>query len=242
MRVCVVQTKPFKGDIEKNIEDHKRFIDVAAQQKADLIVFPELSITGYEPTLAKDLAIRKEDVRLQIFQEWSNDHVVTIAVGVPTIGEKGIHISLVIFQPQAESLVYSKYYLHADEDPYFVRGNNSSLWVNRERVALAICYELSIAEHTAAALENGANIFIASVVKTARGVEKSVETLSETAATYGVDVLMANGVGICDGEICAGGSAVWNDKGELMSQLDDVRQGLIVWDTVSQEAKQTYLN
>ena len=51
MRICVAQSKPIKEDIVANIEQHKKFIHLAIYSKADVIVFPELSITGYEPTL-----------------------------------------------------------------------------------------------------------------------------------------------------------------------------------------------
>jgi len=56
MKICVAQTRPVKGDIQSNIENHKKFIDLAVSGGADTIIFPELSLTGYEPELAKELA------------------------------------------------------------------------------------------------------------------------------------------------------------------------------------------
>ena len=40
MKICVAQTKPVKGDIKSNIDDHKKLIDLAVSNKADLIIFP----------------------------------------------------------------------------------------------------------------------------------------------------------------------------------------------------------
>ena len=56
MRLFLGQTRPIKGDIHHNIENHTKFIELAISHRADMVVFPELSITGYEPTLAKELA------------------------------------------------------------------------------------------------------------------------------------------------------------------------------------------
>lgn len=72
MKICVAQTKPVKGDIKSNIEAHKKLIDLTVLNKAELIIFPELSITSYEPELAKELATDKEDSRFDDFQHISD--------------------------------------------------------------------------------------------------------------------------------------------------------------------------
>lgn len=54
MKLCSAQIQPIKGDIDRNIQKHIFFINSAIENGADLIFFPELSLTGYEPTLAKN--------------------------------------------------------------------------------------------------------------------------------------------------------------------------------------------
>ena len=68
MKLAVAQTRPEAGNIDKNIEIHKSLIANAIANNVDLIVFPELSLTGYEPNLAKQLATDQNDHRLDIFQ------------------------------------------------------------------------------------------------------------------------------------------------------------------------------
>ena len=123
MKICVAQTKPVTGDIEQNILHHKEFINRATALGADSIIFPELSLTGYEPTLAKALAVDLYDNRLDDFQAISNAQKITIGVGIPVRTENGITISMIIFQPHRERLVYSKKYIHADEEEFFGRGD-----------------------------------------------------------------------------------------------------------------------
>ena len=54
MKICAAQTRPFRGDVQRNIAKHKKIIDLAASNGADIIIFPELSLSGYEPKLSKE--------------------------------------------------------------------------------------------------------------------------------------------------------------------------------------------
>lgn len=236
MKICVAQTRPVKGDIETNIENHKKIIEIAVNNKAGIIIFPELSLTGYEPELAEALAIVPGDNRLDDFQQISDANQVTIGVGMPTKNDAGICISMIIFQPQQAREIYSKKYLHADEEPYFISGQNFTVLPGtKPSIALAICYELSIPEHSENAYKSGAAIYIASVAKTADGVIKASNNLSAIASKYSITVLMCNCVGHCDNFESAGTSSIWNDKGILIGQLDNSHEGIIMIDTHTQE-------
>ena len=235
MKICVAQTKPVTGDIAANIEYHKTFIELAASNGADIIIFPELSLTGYEPSLAKQLATEIADNRFDPFQQLSDTKPITIGVGIPTKSPNGIHITMVLFQPNKPRQANSKKYLHADEDPFFVSGQNiPGLIINNAPIALAICYEIAIPEHAENAAENGAQVYIASVAKTVKGVEKAWTGLSEIAGKHGMTVLMSNNVGMCEDGLCGGRSAVWNNKGTLLGQLNDIDEGILILDTITQ--------
>lgn len=232
MKICVAQTKSIKGDIQANIENHKRFIDLAVSDEADIIIFPELSLTGYEPTLAKKLATTFNDSRLDDFQVISNTQQITIGVGLPTRNNAGICISMVLFHPDQAREIYSKQYLHADEEPFFVSGQScSGLIGEASDIALAICYEISVPQHAEAACKNGASIYLASVAKFTNGIDKAFHRLSEIAKQNSMIVMMSNCIGEADGGMCAGQSAIWNKEGSLLGQLEEDREGIIIFDT-----------
>jgi predicted amidohydrolase len=238
MKIALAQTKPVRGDIQKNIENHVTLIEQAAANDAAVIIFPELSLTGYEPSLAKELATDATDSRLDIFQQLSDAKQITIGLGVPTNSADGIHITMVLFQPNKPRQVNSKMYLHADEEPFFVPGNNlTALVINDNPVALAICYEISIPEHSESAYKNGAQIYIASVAKTVKGVERSMVQLGDIASKFGMTVLLSNCVGMSEDGECGGRSSAWNNKGILLGQLNDTGEGLLIIDTGTQEVQ-----
>jgi len=234
MKICGAQTKPVTGDIRANIERHLLFIDRAVTCGADLIIFSELSLTGYEPAMAKHLATSANDNRFDIFQKISNAGSVSIGVGIPTNNGNKASISMVLFRPNQPVLIYSKKYLHPDEDEFFLPGINfPSVIIKGTSIGIAICYELSIPAHFSAACDSGASVYVASVAKFAKGVESAVKTLSDIAVKNTIPVIMVNAIGPADNGMCTGRSSAWNDKGKLVAQLTSSTEGLIIYDTSS---------
>jgi predicted amidohydrolase len=226
-----------------NLADHQRWAGLAVEQDADLLVFPELSITGYEPSLAAELATTVDDLRFAGLQRVSDKYGILLCVGVPIKVEAGVQIGMVIFRPDAPRQVYAKQYLHADEKPFFVPGTEQVfLSLGDDKIALAICYELSVPEHSVNAYSHRATIYLASVAKTAAGVEKAMGNLSTIAITYSMPTLLVNAVGPCEDGICGGGSAVFNNQGELLADLDPEDEGMLVYDTLTGVVVQPMVN
>ena len=242
MNICAAQIHPAKGEIAENIGRHKRLIDLALQNGAELIVFPELSITGYEPDLAADLVTDPSDPRLDVFQAISDSTGAVLAAGLPTGSPDGIRISMVIFQPDHPRLTYSKQHLHEDELPYFVRGEGQVfLTCNDHILAPAICYESLLPEHAEAAGRKGADVYLAAVAKPVKGVEKAYRHYPQIARKYGMTVLMSNCIGPCDNFTAAGGSAIWLPDGSLAGQLDTQTEGIILLNTKTLEVAEDYI-
>jgi predicted amidohydrolase len=232
MKICVAQIRPIKGEIDKNIEIHKKFIDLAISKDADMIFFPELSLTGYEPKLAKNLATTQDDNRFDDFQNISDSHNITIGVGMPTKSNSDILISMVIFQPHESRHTYSKQILHSDEVPYFVNGQQQIiLTTKKKKIAPAICYESLQPEHAERVFKKGVEIYTASVAKSVNGVAKAFKHYPEIAKKYSMTVLMSNCLGQCDDFESVGKSAIWNKNGLLVGQLNETAEGILIYDT-----------
>jgi len=242
MKIAIAQLQPLKGAIESNIAQHKKLIQLAVKNQADAIFFPELSVTSYEPELAKQLVLQKDDSIFSSFQEISDQHNLLIGVGAPTPSASDIYISLLIFQAFAPITIYHKQQLHEDELPFFVSGNEQLIiQIKKESIAPAICYESLQANHAAQAVDLGATIYLASVAKAQKGIEKAKAHYPQIAKQYQLPVLMANCVGSCDNFVGAGQSAVWNTKGEMISQLSPQQEGIIIYDTEKESTQQVVL-
>ena len=61
-KVALCQIRPVLGDLERNFEAHHAWLDRAEKDAADLVVFPELSLTGYFlRDLVQDIALSLDD-------------------------------------------------------------------------------------------------------------------------------------------------------------------------------------
>lgn len=236
MKVAIAQIEAIKGNVEKNIENHLRWIKQAIQKSADMVVFPELSLTGYEPDLAESLATNHNDTRLDEMQSLSDKNGITIGVGLPTRIGMNVFVSMIIFQPHKERITYSKQYLYPPEKSIFTAGINPLvLNLETEVVSPAICYEISNKAHCEFAKRNNATIYIASVLSSINGIDDELKKLSDIARNNNLVTFMANYVGKSGGYECAGKSSVWNENGELIGQLGDKEEGLVIFDTKSKE-------
>ncbi len=236
MKICVAQIRPIKGDFLENKAKHINLLDVALSLDPDLVIFPELSMTGYEPKLAHQLAIEPNDPSLDEFQKISNKHKIVIGIGLPTQSAEGICISNIFFVPFQVRQTYSKKYLHPDEEPYFIIGQNVGfIEYGGMKIAPAICYELSISEHAANANNSGAEIYLVNMSKSTSEAEKARTRLVEISRKYSMMVYASNNVGQCDNFLGGGKSSAWNRQGQLLGQLDEVNEGILCVDTMSQK-------
>lgn len=238
MKICIAQTRSLKGKVHQNIQNHLRIIERAIASKTEVVIFPELSIIGYEPDLAKGLATNVENSIFNPFQKLSDKNEITIGIGMSTNAMDGINISMLIFQPNKKRMVYSKQMLHADELAYFVCGTNQTfLNIKGKKIAIGICYETLQREHFLSAEQNGADIYIASVAKSKGGIEKAYSHFPKIANEFNTPILMSNCVGFCDNFLSVGQSAVWNKNGKLIEQLDNENQGILIYDTALETAE-----
>ncbi len=237
MKVCAAQFRPIAGDFATNRAKHLELIELAVNQRADVLFFPELSLTGFEPRLADSLAIDIDDHRLDLFQECSDNHTLIIGVGMPIIAGSDVYIGMVWFASGEVRRLYAKQQLHPDEHPYFVHGHEQLL-LERQGFKLtpAICYESLQMDHADDAAALSSDIYLASVAKPVGGLAKAMKHYPIVARRHNMFVIMANCVGPSDDFLSVGQSATWNVRGELLAQIDAESEGMVVLDTHSGSA------
>lgn len=236
MRIGIAQISPVTGDLQANVDVHIATIKSAIKRGIDLIFFPELSLTGFEPKLAESLVQDPSSPNFEPLQRLAEQNNITIGIGVPTSGVKGLNISMLIFHSNSDRHVYSKNILHEDELPYFVSGESEPIVkVKEHSLGLGICYETLQREHFVRAISTGAEIYIACVAKPDKGIRKAYSHFELISKEFNTPIMMVNSVGYCDNFLSGGMSAVWNKDGELLVALDSVNSGLIIYDTLTDE-------
>lgn len=83
LTLAAAQYPAAAADITCNLERHLEFIAQAADKQVQLLVFPELSLSGYELANAAELALTLDDPRLQPLSAAAQSRQMTIIVGAP---------------------------------------------------------------------------------------------------------------------------------------------------------------
>src|SRR5436309_1732437 len=85
-KIAAAQVASVRGDVEGNIGVHAAALAAAAGHGVSVLVFPELSLTGYEPDLAAELAVTTDDGRLAPLLALARRHRIEAVVGAPLHG------------------------------------------------------------------------------------------------------------------------------------------------------------
>ncbi|WP_339532296.1 carbon-nitrogen hydrolase family protein [Pseudomonas mucidolens] len=231
LTLAAAQTVSIAGDLPANIARHRVFMRAAAEHGVQLLVFPELSLTGYEPSLAAELAIAPDAAVLAPLRELARELRLTAVVGMPIRLPSGpqVLIGALVIGADGSLAVYSKQHLHPGEEAVFAPGaGGAALRCGDERIALAVCADFSHASHPRAAAALGASVYAAGVLISEGGYAADTALLQGYAAEHTMIVLMANHGGPSGGWRCAGRSAIWDDRGGLLAAAPGVGEGLVL--------------
>ena len=218
-------------DFAANLAAHRRAMTHAAMAGVDVLVFPELSLTGYELDRLAALALAPDDARLDPLAELAVRHGLTALIGTPLTNAHGQpHIGTVILHPDGTRSAYAKQHLHASENAYATPGSSgaNTFSVAGQVCAPAICYDTEHRTHAEAAAHAGASLYLAGVLWSEAGYAADAATLAGHARDFGLLALEANHGAPSGGYRSAGRSAVWAPGGAQLACAPAVGDALVV--------------
>lgn len=230
MILASAQTKPKRGNIPENLDDHYRLIEIASNKGANLIVFPEMSITGYEREKADFMAFSSNDSRLDKLKRLAVDNRIIVIAGAPISIKSDLYIGEFIMLPDSSIKIYTKQFLHPGEEKYYKSSfdHNPILELEDERISLAICADIDNHLHAENASKVISSVYITSIFFSPNGIPSAYNLLSNYAKKYSMNVLMSNFSGESWGQPSGGRSAFWNKNGRLIVEMNDSNTGLII--------------
>jgi predicted amidohydrolase len=229
--VAAAQIGVRAGDIAANVRRHLDFMDAAHRHGVDVLVFPELSLTGYEPTLAAGLAQAADTDCVAPLRARARAARMTAIVGLPlrSGGAGKPFIAAFILHADGTLAVQTKQHLHTGEAAYFGAGTGGpSLDVRGTPLAVAICADFGQPAHAAAAACAGARIYAASALVGTSGYTVDSALLQGYAQRHCMAVLLANHGGPTGGWTSAGRSAFWDEQGRLVGAVPGSGDALLI--------------
>jgi predicted amidohydrolase len=240
--IAVAQTCPVRADVHANLDEHLRLTELAASEGAQLVLFPELSLTGYEVDLAGELAFSEDDPRLAPLIGAASSHSITLIVGAPVRVAGRLHIAAFVLYPDRSTTLYTKHYLGAfsedarcdgivppAEATVFQPGDRNPLvQFGGNTAAVAICADIGRPSHPQRAADRGAGTYLASMFVIPSDFTGDATKLSGYAVKHAMTVALANFGSPTGGLAAAGRSSIWSESGELLAQLDPGGAGIAV--------------
>jgi len=250
--IAVAQTSPVRGDVQANLEEHLRLARIAAAEGAQVVVYPELSLTGYELALAHVLAFSEDDPRLSPLLDAASSHAMTLIVGAPVRVGPRLHIGAFILSPHRPTELYTKHYLGAfppsascdgtvppAEATVFEPGDRNPLLRFGDHIAaVAVCADTGRSAHPQQAADRGARTYLASMFVIPSHFEGESARLRGHAVRHSTMVALANFGGPSGGLASAGRSAIWSETGDLLIQLGADGAGVVLV-SESQQGRRT---
>jgi predicted amidohydrolase len=238
--IAVAQTVPARGNIEANIQQHLRLAEVAAGWQAQVLVFPELSLTGYELDLADASAFSAADPRLAPLVEACAAQAMTVVAGAPVRLDTRLHAGAFIIGPDGSVGLYTKHHLGAFQDSaghdgvvppaertVFEPGSlNPLVRFGGNTAAVAVCADAGRPSHPRQAARRGARTYLASMFVIPSEFAAETANLEASAVQYSMAVAFANYGGPTGGLAAAGGSTIWSENGDLLARLESTGSGV----------------
>lgn len=140
-KIAAAQVRSVRGDLDGNIATHAAAMTAAAKHGVSVLVFPELSLSGYEPDLAEELAITALDRRLAPLLDLAREHQIEAVVGAPLRnGEAKPALGAIWITASGPTRIYRKMHLGAGERDYFTPGDTPlAVAIAGHTVGIAIC-------------------------------------------------------------------------------------------------------
>lgn len=214
--IAVAQPLCVAHDVAANALTHASMIRTAGTR---VIVFPELSLTGYELNAP---AIAAQDPRLTPIVEACAATRSVALVGAPVHGETGsVHIGMLAVDGTGLTVVYRKMWLGGVEPDRFSPGTAPAvLEVDGWRLGLAICKDTGIPAQAAATAALRIDAYVAGVLESAEDAAILDERARRIATDHHVWVAMASFAGSTGGgyDEAAGRSGIWASDGSVVDQ------------------------
>jgi NAD+ synthase (glutamine-hydrolysing) len=248
IRIAGAQKSFSVGAIQKNKQTILDCFEAAEEKEADILIFPELALTGYPPEdlLLRESFVGKNFAVLEELAEFSSSTSGVVGFVDRNLDDnhtdkqkRDIANAAAIIQNGDVKGIYHKCFLPNysvfDEARYFAKGNNPGnvFWYEDIGIGISICEDIWIEEGPSLQqVENGASLII-NINASPYDQNKSdlrKELVVNQARKLGVPIIYLNMVGGQDELVFDGGSFVVDGKGEILYQAQQFEEELFYID------------
>ena len=235
MKVGLIQMDIVLGDVEANRVKALSMMKKAVEQKAELLVLPELWSTGYRLDRIHELAEPADGPTLQMLKKFARENRIEIITGsVAELRDGKVYNSAFALNSQGETIAqYSKIHLIGlmQEDAYMSPGDHRCLFdLGFGKAGLILCYDLRFTElPRAMALQGCQTLFVPAEWPSSRGRHWVILNTARAIENQ-MFVIAVNRIGNDDSNTFYGHSLIIDPWGELLAEGSETDEEVIVVD------------
>lgn len=230
-RIYLAQFKPILLNKTKNLNIMYQFIREANKQKAEVILFPELALTGYHIRgKTAELAETKDGLSIRQLAKWAKEFQLKIVAGFPEKKEDGLFNSACFINDDGSLIgTYQKVHLWDEEPKYFQAGNDFPVFTTDiGKIGIIICYDTEFPETSRIMALKGADIILAPTANMTPLEHFQKISVQMRAAENQLFFATTNRIGIEEGTNFFGESAAADPYGNLLTIFENTEKGEVV--------------
>ncbi|MCK5847688.1 MAG: hypothetical protein KAH01_00655 [Caldisericia bacterium] len=243
MKIALAQIEPIFSNWDKSIEKHKEFIYRAIDEKAELIVFPEMSLSGYRlKDLTHELSMKINSDKMKSVMKLSMQ--IDIVVGFPEIDDNSRCYITQAYCSKGEILqTHRKIFLPIngmfEDSKDFMPGKTLTPFnVDKFKMGMLICRDMwheeaivSFVKKDVNCLIVASNIPLRNINRDGPAIDSFIErTVVGYAEKNSIFVIYVNRVGFEEGVCFYGGSMVASPSGEIIAKLPFLEESIVFID------------
>ena len=246
MRALLTSINCQKAEIDKNLETHERLIADAARLNCDIVVFPEMSLTGYlDPAIHSEFELTLDSLHVNKLVELTESYsidalfgfVEQIPNGGPFISQVHARNGTIIGSYRKRNLADNEVLFSPGTEPYLGELGGSSFGV-------AVCADYSVPTEFVAASDAGASIVFHPSAPGLYGPRKTddaswqrgfdwwrtscIEHHGQRAKELGLYIAVCTQAGSTIDEDFPGWAGLFGPNGEIVAELPDWRAGTLI--------------
>ncbi|MFE3071571.1 carbon-nitrogen hydrolase family protein [Streptomyces sp. NPDC059247] len=233
MIIAATQFAPVAGDLDANVRTVADLVRAAGAEGARVVVFAELCLTGYEPSLIRDspaLVLTEDDPRLEPVRDACRAVSAAAVVNGPVRTDDGRPaVTSLVIGPDGSLLTrYDKRHLYGIEREVFAPGaTDGRFTLDGLRFATATCYDNRFPDLAERAAADGCTAYLASSVLGAGN--DSFETVYPVRARdFGLYVVLGNVLGANEDGTGCGRAGAWGPDGARLADAGGTEPGFVL--------------
>ncbi|APJ02842.1 carbon-nitrogen hydrolase family protein [Silvanigrella aquatica] len=231
--IATAQFAAFAGNFGHNMKEMESLLEKAKAKNARLVVFPELSLSGYDEFLVSEgrCTIDITSKALNYFKNSCKKYEIYAVIGVCLQKNYGFSNSALVINNEGEIIgIYNKHYLDSYEKELFISGDSGFLFeIEGWKFSLAISSDAFYPEHAKTMAKGGAEVYLilGSFINGGLNHRRSLE-FPARALENEIYVVVSNYIGSHGDMDFCGRSSIYAPNGDLLFEATADQKEIIV--------------